>query len=62
MTTLILFAVFASIGVTLLLTGVLWRLNAPARAARDEGTAVPIADDGRRETGDSDGHGDGGGD
>ncbi len=55
---LILFAVFASIGLTLLLTGVLWRLNAPARA---DGTTAPAADGGRRETGDPDGHGDGGG-
>lgn len=66
----IVFAALGSIVMTLVLTWVLWRINAPQREAarrdRGEGGAVHAADAGGRDRdmndGASDGGGDGGGD
>lgn len=66
MTTWILIAALATFGVTALLVGVLYRLNAPRRGKSDGGGAY-VADGGGNRTRDhddsgGDGGGDGGGD
>lgn len=51
MTKMVVIAVLVSIGVTLLLTALLWRINAPKRAQQggDGGAYVPATHDARRD-------------
>ncbi|HRK65002.1 MAG TPA: hypothetical protein PLN53_11460 [Terricaulis sp.] len=62
MTKMVVIAVLVSIGVTLLLTAVLWRINAPKRAqgGGDGGAYVPATHSARRDHDDSSDAGDSG--
>ena len=62
MTKMVVIAVLVSIGVTLLLTAVLWRINAPKRAqgGGDGGAHVPATHSARRDHDDPSDAGDSG--